>query len=201
MMPQNLIYQPGSFFERLDLAQMFARPQALEVELGCGDSTFIAEWAWQNPERNFLGVERLMGRIRKLDRKGRRLGLSNLRGLHIEAAYCLEWLLPFEAVSGIHIYFPDPWPKRKHWPKRLVNDRFPALAARRLVPGGLVYLRTDDLAYFSQMTEVFAASNDFKMVETPPELSAILTDFEREFLAQGKMTRRAAYQRISAAVT
>ena len=193
--PENLIYQPPSFFERLELARVFAQARPLEVELGCGDCTLLVELARRHPEHNFLGVERLMGRIKKLDRKGRRAGLANLRGLRIEAAYCLEYLLPMQSVSALHVYFPDPWPKRRHWGNRLVCARFTELAARVLLPGGTVYLRTDDAPYFKQMTEVFAASSLFVPVETPPELSAVLTDFEREFLAKGIQTNRAAYQR------
>jgi len=193
--PVSLIYQPPSFFERLDLARVFAQPQPLEVELGCGDSTVIVELARRQPAHNFIGVERLRGRIRKLDRKGRRAGLTNLCGLRIEAAYCLEHLLPLASVTALHVYFPDPWPKRRHWDNRLVNTRFTELAVQVLVPGGVVYLRTDDVPYFQQMTEVFAASNAFQSVETPLELSAILTDFERDFLAKGIQTNRAAYRR------
>ena len=194
--PASLIHQPPSFFERLDQARIFVRPQPLEVELGCGDSTLLVELARRCPEHNFMGVERLMGRIKKLDRKGRRAGLANLRGLRIEAAYCLEYLLPFESVTALHVYFPDPWPKRRHWGNRLINTRFTELAAKVLAPGGVVYLRTDDVSYFTQMTEVFAASSSFQAVETPPELSAILTDFERDFLAKGIQTNRAAYRKV-----
>ena len=67
--------------ERLELAQLFAVTQPLEVELGCGDASFIAEYAQRNPGVNLIGVERLLGRIQKLHRKGSRLGLTNLRGV------------------------------------------------------------------------------------------------------------------------
>jgi tRNA (guanine-N7-)-methyltransferase len=194
--PARLLYRPASFFERLEVADLFQRLVPLEVELGCGDSSFLVEWAHRHPEHNFLGVERLLGRLRKLDRKGRRLGLRNLRGLRLEAGYALEFLLPLTGVSALHIYFPDPWPKRKHWSRRLVNQRFPALAARVLVPGGTVYLRTDDASYFQQMTEVFGQSAAFCPVATPAELAVLLTDFERDFLAQGKSTWRAAYSLV-----
>jgi tRNA (guanine-N7-)-methyltransferase len=173
---------------------MFPLAQPLEVELGSGDGSFLAQWAQAHPERDFLGVERLLGRLRKLGRKGRRLGLVNLRLMRIEASYFLEYLLPAAAAQALHVYFPDPWPKRKHRKHRLVNERFADLAARVLVPDGRVYLRTDDANYFAQMTGVFGASNRFAPAETPAELSAVVTDFEREFQARGVVTKRAAYQ-------
>lgn len=195
-LPVSLIHEPGNYLVWLDWGQVFSKPQPIEVELGCGDSNLIVELARRHPERNFLGVERLWGRLKKLDRKGRRAGLSNLRGLRIEASYCLEFLLPPNSIQTLHIYFPDPWPKRRHWNKRLVNARFTGVAATRLLPGGVVYLRTDDDAYFRQMTEVFGTSTAFRPVDTPTELAETLTDFEKEFLAQGKATHHAAYERL-----
>ena len=173
---------------------MFPAPQPLEVEFGSGDGSFLAEYARQHPEHNFIGVERLLGRIRKLERKGRRAGLTNLRGVRIESSYFLEYLLPVHSVDALHIYFPDPWPKRRHWRHRLINERFPAVARQALAPGGVVYLRTDDANYFAQMAEVFAASSAFSPVQTPPALSALVTDFEKDFLARGIKTLWAAYR-------
>jgi tRNA (guanine-N7-)-methyltransferase len=192
--PANLIVELNSIVHRLSLSELFFKPQPLEVELGCGDASFLAEYARLHPEQNFIGVERLLGRIQKLDRKGRRAGLTNLRGVRIESAYLLQYLLPPHSATALHIYFPDPWPKKKHRRHRLINEVFPALARAALVPGGVVYLRTDDADYFAQMTEVFAASKEFLKIETPAELSEVLTDFERDFNAQGIPTLRAAYQ-------
>ena len=191
----SLLHEFPSIVDRLELAALFPQTQPLEVELGSGDASFLVQYAAVHPERNFLGVERLLGRLRKLDRKGRRAGLTNLRGIRIESAYLLEWLLPTNSAAALHIYFPDPWPKKKHHKHRLVNERFPRLAHATLTPGGVVYLRTDDADYFAQMTEVFAADATFRRVETPAALAAVLTDFEKGFLAQGIQTRRAAYQR------
>ena len=192
--PPSLIYSPASYVERLDVGRLFSRPQPLEVELGSGDGSFLAQWARRCPERNFLGVERLLGRLRKLDRKGQRAGLANLRLLRIEASYFLEWLLPRGSVSALHVYFPDPWPKRKHRKNRLINEAFARSAALALVPGGRLYLRTDDADYFSQMLGVLGASAAFEAVATPEELSGVLTDFERGFQARGVPTLRAAYR-------
>jgi tRNA (guanine-N7-)-methyltransferase len=194
--PKNLNIELRSIMEPLNMTELFPRVQPLEVELGCGDASFLVNHAKAHPERNFIGVERLGGRIRKLDRKGRRAGLTNLRGVRIESSYFLEYLLPPKSASALHIYFPDPWPKRRHLKNRFINERFTQIAQRVLVPGGIVYLRTDHADYFEQMTTVFAAAPAFRPVETPPELSALLTDFEEEFLKQGLQTNRAAYELV-----
>lgn len=193
--PPTLIYRPGSITERLQTDRLFARAQALEVELGSGDGSFLLAYAQLHPDRNLLGVERLLGRLRKIDRKGLRAGLTNVRLVRLEASYFLEYLLPDESVQALHVYFPDPWPKRKHQKNRLINSRFAEVAGGVLVPGGMVYLRTDDADYFAQMTEVFAANQSFARAETSRALLEILTDFERDFLAKGIPIRHAAYRR------
>jgi tRNA (guanine-N7-)-methyltransferase len=194
--PQNLNIELQSILEPLNLFSFFPRSQPLEIELGCGDASFLLNYAKAHPERNFIGVERLGGRIRKLDRKGRRAGLTNLRGVRIESGYFLEYLVPPKSATALHIYFPDPWPKRKHLKNRFINERFPEIAQRVLQPGGIVYLRTDHADYFEQMQSVFASAINFRPIETPEELSAVLTDFEAEFLKQGLKTNRAAYELV-----
>lgn len=191
---ESLIVELRSIVEPLVLGTLFPKPQPLEVELGCGDSSFLVELARQRPETNFIGVERLLGRITKLDRKGRRAGLKNARGVRIESSYFLKYLLPPHSAAAIHIYFPDPWPKTRHHKNRLINEQFPALAHAALAPGGKVFLRTDNAPYFSQMTEAFDTAREFEKIETPTELSQLVTDFERDFHALGVRTLRAAYQ-------
>ena len=190
----GLIYELPSIVRPVRLEEFFASPQPLEVELGCGDASFLVEHARRNPQINFIGVERLLGRLQKVHRKGSRLGLKNLRGVRIESAYFLQWLLPPHAAAALHIYFPDPWPKKKHRRHRLINEAFPALAQAALAPGGTVFLRTDDADYFQQMNEVFDSAKEYKKTETPAALAEIVTDFERDFNAQGIPTLRAAFQ-------
>jgi tRNA (guanine-N7-)-methyltransferase len=191
----TLICQPPSYVERLKLADLFPLAQPLEVELGSGDGGFLAQYAAAHADRNFLGVERLLGRLRKLDRKGQRAGLTNLRLIRLEASYLVAYLLPPETVSALHIYFPDPWPKRRHHKHRLINERFTELVAGVLTPGGAVYLRTDDSDYYRQMTRVFAGNANFQAAETPAALERMPTDFEKDFIARGAVIHRAAYQR------
>lgn len=190
----EIIYPLKSILERIDLAAVFPVVQPLELELGSGDGSFLIQQAVGHAGRNFIGIERLLGRLRKIEKRGRQTGLKNLRALRIESAYFLQYLLPAHTVSALHIYFPDPWPKRKHQRHRLINETFVGLARQSLTPGGLVYLRTDDADYFSQMEQVFSCSDAFKPVETPPELASVRTDFEMEFNRRGIPTLRAAYQ-------
>ena len=190
----GIIVALESIVEPIRPDRLFPSIQPIEIELGAGDGGFLVEWATLENGHNFIGVERLLGRLRKIERKSVRRGLTNVRAVRIEASYFLRYLVPNQAVSVLHVYFPDPWPKRKHWRHRLVNDQFPALASRVLRPGGIVYLRTDHEEYFAQMNRVFIAHGGFVTRETPAQLTAVPTDFERDFLAAGMGIFRAAFQ-------
>lgn len=193
--PETLRVIPSPLTQRLDPATLFAVEQPLHVELGSGDGSFLAEFARAHPAINFIGLERLLGRLRKLDRKGRRLGLANLRLIRVEASYFVRHLLPYGSIEAIHLYFPDPWPKRRHWKHRLVNPTFADDVLAALQPGGAIWLRTDNVDYFAQMLEVFNAHAGFEAIPTPPELAAFKTDFERHWNGMGIPTQYAAYRK------
>ena len=192
--PAGLLLELPNIVDRLDLSQLFPRLQPVEVELGSGDGSFLVDYAARHPQINFIGVERFLGRARKIDRKGRRAGLANLRCVRLEAAYFLEYLLPQNSLQAIHVYFPDPWPKRRHHKNRLINEHFVQIARLALRPGGVVWLRTDDANYFAQMRALFAAASFFQETDTPSALAALVTDFERDFSQKGIPTLRAAYR-------
>ncbi len=194
--PDALLHDFQSITEPLSLEDLFPLPQPFELEIGCGDGGFLFERAQAHPERNFLGIERLLGRVRKLSKKGLREGLTNLRLLRIEARYVLEYLLPEHAFEALHIYFPDPWPKDRHRRHRLINETFPPLARRILRQKGVIYLRTDDPVYFGQMQETFQDLKDFAVENTPGEIASITTEFEGQWLDQGRHIHRAAYRLV-----
>lgn len=187
------IYPLSSLVERIPINDFFPSTSPIEVELGSGDGSFLAQYAAKNPAINLVGVERLLGRLRKTDRKSLRRNLKNVRLIRIEAAYFIEWLLPPNSISGLHVYFPDPWPKRKHRKFRLVNERFPEIAHRALKPGSLLHLRTDHQEYAGQMTEVMSSDPRFVPAPIPPDLLEIITDFEAQFLKEGRPIHRASY--------
>ena len=194
MSDDPLLHDFQSITEPLRLEKIFSVQQPAELEIGCGDGGFLLDWASRHPGKNFLGVERLLGRLRKLSKKGGRAGLTNLRLLRIEARYLIKYLLPEKSFEAIHIYFPDPWPKDKHRRHRLIDADFPARAARLLAPRGVVHLRTDDPLYFERMQNSFAPTADFTPEETPAALTALTTEFERQWNAEGKITHRVSYR-------
>jgi tRNA (guanine-N7-)-methyltransferase len=193
---QELILRPP-ITERLPIGKIFPAPQPVEIEIGAGDGSFLVAYAKAHPELNIVGLERLLGRLRKIERKSRRLGLQNVRLLRLEAAYFVQYMLPPASVEAFHIYFPDPWPKRRHWKNRLINDAFAVSLRSALKEGGVVYLRTDDLPYFAQMVDVFSRNPNFEKIETPAELLKIVTDFERNFHLRGVATNHATYRKRS----
>jgi len=149
-------FVPADYFRRLECAALCRDGRPLEVDLGCGDGSFLLEMARHYPDRDFLGVERLLGRIRKVCRKATRQGLENARVLRLESRYVIEWLLPDAAVSRLHLLFPDPWPKVRHHRRRLVQAEFLSAVSRVLVPGGEFLFMTDHEEYFKWAEDMAA---------------------------------------------
>ena len=105
---------PSDFFRTFCWKEVFPTPQPVELELGAGDGSFLVQYASAHPQVNFFAVERLLGRVRKMDRKSHKAGCCNIRLLRVEASYLLNHLIPEASLQAIHLYFPDPWPKKKH---------------------------------------------------------------------------------------
>lgn len=194
-MNDSLILRLESIINPIPLENLFSVQRPVEIELGAGDGSFLAAYATAHREHNFIGVERLLGRLRKIEKKSRRAGLDNVKLYRIEAEYFIRYLVPPVSTQAIHIYFPDPWPKRRHWKNRLINPDFVDILARSLVPGGSVFLRTDDRPYFDQMLASFEGKPAFEKYETPADLLTFVTDFERNFHARGVPTLHATYRK------
>ncbi len=185
--PEAVEFVPEDYFAPLDLAALFPqRPGApLELDMGCGDGAFLVGMAGRVPEHNFLGVERLLGRVRKSSRRAARAGLAQVRLIRIESHYLVRHLLPPESATVMHVMFPDPWPKRRHNPRRLIQTEFLDAAQRVIAPGGELRLTTDDRPYYDHMVAVGGAHPGFAAEPWEPGEDYPQTDFERHFRGQG----------------
>lgn len=192
------IFTPVDYFRELTREEIFPDPsRPLEIDLGCGEGSFLVEMARLHPDRDFLGVERLQGRVTKTARRIEAAGLSNARVMRLDSSYTVGWLLPTAGVARLHLLCPDPWPKLRHRKHRLVNDpEFLAGLERIIAPRGEFLLKTDHEDYFGNAIENLAERT---ALERAPWLNDgqpyALTDFERQWLAQGLTVHRARWRR------
>ncbi len=193
MIAESLRVWPASAAEWLGPApvrEWFAHPERrLEIDLGCGKGRFLLARAARHPDVNYLGIDRMLRRIRKVDNRARRLDLDNIRLLRVEAYYAVAYLLPPAVVDVMYIFFPDPWPKARHEGHRLFNPRFLDALHRALAPGGTVHVATDHAPYFEQLVGVFAGDARFAPADPyiPPEEEQ--TDFERYYIGAKSIGR------------
>lgn len=141
----------------LDLEAAFGRraPCVLEIGFGMGDAT--ARIAASRPDVNFLGVEVFAAGVGALCKRIDEMALANIRIIQHDAVEVVRDMLANATLAGVHIYFPDPWPKARHHKRRLVNPEFVSLIAPRIAPGGYLHCATDWEHYAQQMLEVLGA--------------------------------------------
>jgi len=178
---------PAHYFRELARGEILRPGRPLEVDLGCGDGSFLIDLARHHPDRDFLGVERLLGRARKVCRKITRNKLANARVLRLESRYVVEWLLPGNSVSRLHLLCPDPWPKVRHHRRRLVQPEFLTAVRQVLEPGGEFLFMTDHEDYFRWAEEQTAESGGFELLPWEEEtFFHPKTDFQIQWEAEGK---------------
>jgi tRNA (guanine-N7-)-methyltransferase len=183
----------------LPINEIYPRKMPLEVEIGAGNGRFMVSRAVTHPDVNYLAIERMLGRVRKLDRSATRSGLDNIRVLRLEAFYALYYLLPHHGVQTVYVFFPDPWPKRRHNSRRLFSPLFLDALWHCLEVGGCVQVATDHLAYFAQIREHLAADKRFKEIPAMERTDDEQTDFEILFRGQGLPIGQCAFQSLPVA--
>jgi tRNA (guanine-N7-)-methyltransferase len=171
----------------IDANGIFSRtaPVILEIGSGMGEST--AEIAQQNPAADFIAIEVHGPGVGSLLRKIDGLSLNNLRVVRHDAVDVLERMIPDAMLAGIHLFFPDPWPKKRHHKRRLVQPAFAALAARKLAPGGYFHAATDWPEYAEQMDSVLA--NEPMLKRADQAKARPVTKFERRGIGLGHPVR------------
>lgn len=180
----------GVDLSALFLGAIFPRRAPLTLDIGFGDGEALALDAQQQPERNFLGVEVHRPGVGSLLRKLAVADVDNVRVLVADANEVLR-ALPDGTLAGVQLYFPDPWPKKRHHKRRLLQAPFVALIARKLQPHGVLHVATDWDDYATHVLAVCDACTDLENIAgtgqfLPRPLTRPLTKFERRAIAAGR---------------
>jgi len=186
----------------VDLAELFGagdRPVVLEIGFGMGEAT--AQMAAADPGTDILAVDVHTPGQGNLLSLADRNALANVRVANGDAIILLREMLPPDSLDGLRVYFPDPWPKKRHHKRRLIQPEFLDLAATRLKPGALVHCATDWEPYAEQMLEVLTAHPDFENTRAdggfaPRPDFRPLTRFEGQGLDKGHVVNDLLFRRV-----
>ena len=175
----------------LGWAALFGNTNPVEMEIGMGKGTFLVEQARARPEVNFFGIEWANWYWRYASDRLRRHECLNARTVRAEAEYFLREFVPDSSVSVLHVYFPDPWPKKRHHKRRLVQGKFMPLVERVLTPGGRFQVVTDHQGYFEENIEPAVEGSKLVVVDYNRPGSAgegefVGTNFERKYAREGR---------------
>ena len=173
-----------------DPVEAFGRRAPLEVEVGSGKARFLLEAARRNPAHDFLGLELSLAYYRICRERLARAGLSNVRAIRADARRFVATALEPASVEAFHVYFPDPWPKKRQRKRRLLDGAGLASLASRLEPGGILRIATDHASYAAAIEPLLATVAGLERLEwedlpPPPE-----THYERKYRAEGREIRR-----------
>jgi len=198
----EVIPTPGRMTPNQDLkaaqAELIARSSGfdrIECDFGASKGKFLSESAVLNPSVFFAGIEGLSDRVKRANRKIERQGIHNAalwRGWGKES---LDELVPDGFLDTLHVSFPDPWPKRRHWFRRLVNVDFLEVAVKKLKPAGSLRLQTDHLGYFDSMKQQLTLHGGWMEMDWEDDLVRPVTEFETIFRAKGDPIGRIAVRR------
>ena len=188
LVPIGDVEKPDSM---VDLVSMFGNTRPVEIEIGIGKGRFLIDAAKRDSNSNFLGIEWAIKYLRIAHKRTLNANLSNIRFLRADAREFVEFFLPSNSVQAYHIYFPDPWPKKRHHKRRLINTEFRVEVERTLCAGGRVWLATDHQDYFEVIMEVFEDSLILEPVEVAWE--GTRTNYERKYMDEGKSIFRQVF--------
>jgi tRNA (guanine-N7-)-methyltransferase len=184
------LYGIGAGPDRLDFDALFGRSAPRVLEIGFGDGESLVGEAHDHPELDFLGVEVHEPGIGHCLLRAQAAGLANLRIVAADAIDVLESMIPPASLHRINLYFPDPWPKKRHHKRRIVQPAFVDLCAAALAAGGTLRIATDWAGYAEHIDSVLTASARFRQSERREHAGAApldrpATKFERRGIAEG----------------
>jgi tRNA (guanine-N7-)-methyltransferase len=179
-----------------DVSGHFGREAPLVVEIGSGNGEAVASLAAARPSYDILAFEVWRPGVASTFHELEQAGIENVRLLSVDAVWSMENLLGPGSLAELWTFFPDPWHKKRHHKRRLVSPDFAALAASRLVPGGLWRLATDWPDYAEQIDAVLAAEPLLEGGRTERWGERPMTKFERRGLAEGRPVADFCYRRV-----
>jgi tRNA (guanine-N7-)-methyltransferase len=163
---------------------IFGTPVPVELEIGAGKGHFLTAMAESRPDSGFVGIERSEKWALHAARRAEKAGLQNVRLVHAEATWFLEEFVSAASVVAVHVYFPDPWPKRKHEKRRIWGETFVTEVLRVLALGGHIHVATDVRAYFLTIQQTLASIAALDQLGVPR--SWPVTGYARKYLAVGR---------------
>lgn len=161
--------------------RLFGNDKPTVIEFCCGNGQWIGEQAQKYPEYNWIGVDRLFERARKVWAKIHRENIPNLFVVCADALTFVRHYIPPHSAHAAHINFPDPWPKLRHAKNRLVNQEFLDALSYVLAPNGRLYLATDDFPYVEWALKEFSLSPGWMPIHPPPHYVTNIENFGRSF--------------------
>ncbi len=197
---ENIIVEAPEEGVVVDPMGWFESPGPFELEIGCGKGGFLLSRARAHPEIRLLGIEWANKYFRFCADRMARWGLNNVRVMRTDAKFFVMRHLPPGCVSVLHLYHPDPWPKKRHHKRRLVQEDFVEAAVRALGEEGRWLVQSDHEEYFTQIRELLGRRTE--LAEIPWEDMAVETDpdwrgtnFEIKYAREGRTIYRALYSR------
>jgi len=184
----------------LDFSEVFGNSKSVTLEIGFGNGESLAQMAREQPEYNFIGVEVHRPGIGHLLQLIERNHLSNIRVIHADAMEVLETMIAADSLDTLQLFFPDPWPKKRHHKRRIICSDFTRLVANKLTPGGILHIATDWLHYAETVLEILEKSPWFDNLSatatyTPRPVTRPVTKFERRGLKLGHGVRDLMFRR------
>lgn len=191
-----------SLGETIDLGGLFGNDGPIELEIGCGKGGFLLRQARAHPERNYFGIEWANKYYKFAADRMARWGLTNVRIIRTDARHFVMHRLPPSTLSALHVYHPDPWPKKRHHKRRMFSPEFVDAVIRVLQPGGRLAVQTDHAEYAEVIQERLTARPEFEpMPFDDPDHGTVEerteTNFEIKYLREGRRIHRFAFRRRS----
>ena len=195
-------YGVGTGAEPLDFDAVFGRQAPVILEIGFGNGDALRASAMANPQNNYLGIEVHRPGIGTLLRNLEASGIENVRVMHADAMEVLKTTIPDDSLAAVRLFFPDPWPKKRHHKRRLVQTEFVELVRRKLKPGGYLHLATDWEEYAGHMWAVLSGTAGLSAVTDPERQAAMtgarpLTKFEQRGRRLGHKVGELVYRRTA----